>query len=350
VLATHGRGLWIVDDLTPLRALSDKVLASEASFLAGRPVQQRIVSQGGWVEGDATFSGQNPPEGAVISYYQRTRHLFGPLKLEVFDAAGDLVDAIPATKRRGINRVVWSMQVKPPRVPRAAQLAFSASQGPRVLPGTYTLRLTKGSQVLETTLAIGLDRRAPWTLADRRQQYEASMKVHALFGDMTTLVERIELTRGASEKRRKALGADPLAEKLRAVEEHLNEARKKVVATKEGGAITGEERIREHTDTLYGALVGWEGKPARYQVERISALRSELDEVKGEVDAIVAKEVRPLEEALKTHKLEALPTELPKVRASLEGLSPARAELFGCTHPAGGCPVPERSAVRVEVQ
>jgi hypothetical protein len=176
------------------------------------------------------------------------------------------------------------------------------------------------------------------------------MKVHALFGDMTTLVERIELTRGASEKRRKALGADPLAEKLRAVEEHLNEARKKVVATKEGGAITGEERIREHTDTLYGALVGWEGKPARYQVERISALRSELDEVKGEVDAIVAKEVRPLEEALKTHKLEALPTELPKVRASLEGLSPARAELFGCTHPAGGCPVPERSAVRVEVQ
>jgi photosystem II stability/assembly factor-like uncharacterized protein len=350
VLATHGRGLWIVDDLTPLRALSDKVLASEASFLAGRPVQQRIVSQGGWVEGDATFSGQNPPEGAVISYYQRTRHLFGPLKLEVFDAAGDLVDAIPATKRRGINRVVWSMQVKPPRVPRAAQLAFSASQGPRVLPGTYTLRLTKGSQVLETKLEIRLDRRAPWTLADRRQQYEASMKVHALFGDMTTLVERIELTRGASEQRRKALGADALAEKLRAVEEHLNEARKKIVATKEGGAITGEERIREHTDTLYGALVGWEGKPARYQVQRISALRSELDEVKGEVDAIVAKEVRPLEEALKTHKLEALPTELPKVRASLEGLSPARAELFGCTHPAGGCPAPARSAVRVEVQ
>ena len=88
VIATHGRGIWIVDDITPLRALSAELLAREAAFLPGRPVQQRMPARGGWVEGDAAFVGENPAGGAVITYYQRTRHLFGPIKLEVLDAAG----------------------------------------------------------------------------------------------------------------------------------------------------------------------------------------------------------------------------------------------------------------------
>src|SRR5205085_1290801 len=181
IVATHGRGIWIIDDLTPLRALTPQELAQDAGFLPWRPTQQRIAGQGGWAEGDATFTGSNPANGAVITYYQRTRHLFGPIKLEILDPQGNLVETVPATKRRGINRVVWTMQVKPPRVPRAATVAFAGSQGPRVVPGTYTVRLTKGSQVFQTRLDIGLDRRAPWTVADRRQHFEASMKAHALF-------------------------------------------------------------------------------------------------------------------------------------------------------------------------
>ena len=56
-----------------------------------------------------------------------------------------LIDTIAASKRRGINRVVWAMQVKPPRVPRAAQLALNASQGPRVPPGTYSFNVLPGT-------------------------------------------------------------------------------------------------------------------------------------------------------------------------------------------------------------
>ena len=77
---------------------------------------------------------------------KRTRHLFGPIKLEVLDEKGKLVDTITPPKRRGLNRIAWSMQVKPPRVPRAAQLAFNASQGPRVPPGVY---LAMHNQVLK---------------------------------------------------------------------------------------------------------------------------------------------------------------------------------------------------------
>src|SRR5205823_13254036 len=152
VIATHGRGLWIVDDLTPLRALTAEVLAKDAAFLPGRPVQQRMFARGGWPEGDATFVGENPEGGAEITWYQRTRHLFGPIRIEVLDPAGKVIDTVSATRRRGLNRVSWPMQLKPPRMPRAAQVAFSASQGPRVVPGTYTVRLTKGAQVIETKL------------------------------------------------------------------------------------------------------------------------------------------------------------------------------------------------------
>jgi len=80
VLGTHGRGIWIVDDITPLRGLTADLLKQEASFVSARPVQQRIEASGGWANGAAAFVGDNPPEAAVITYYQRSRHLFGKLK------------------------------------------------------------------------------------------------------------------------------------------------------------------------------------------------------------------------------------------------------------------------------
>jgi photosystem II stability/assembly factor-like uncharacterized protein len=274
VIATHGRGIWIIDDLTPLRALTPEMLAKDAVFMPERAVQQRIIPNGGWAEGDAAYSGQNPPMGAEITWYQRTRHLFGTIKLEILDAEGKLVDTIPATKRRGINRVAWSMQVKPPRVPRAAQIAFASLTGPRVVPGSYTVRLTKGGQVTETKLKIELDRRAPWTVADRKANFDATMKALALFGQMSDLVDRIDAARKTAQ-------GDQATK--------LDDLKKKIVATKEGGAITGEERIREHTDYLYGALRSWEGKPAQYLLDRTDALQRELDDVKKEFDGLGVK-------------------------------------------------------------
>ncbi len=312
VIGTHGRGIWIVDDLSPLRALTPEVLVKNAAFLPGRPVQQRMSSQGGWVEGDAAFVGENPPGGAVITYYQRTRHLLGPIKLEILDASGKVVATLNPPKRRGINRVTWSMQVPPPRVPRAATLAFGASQGPRVLPGVYTIRLTKGGEVFEAKLPIGLDRRAPYSVADRKEQFEAAMRVHALFGDMSALVDKVEAARGAADARAKALpDAEALKPRLTALSGKLEEIRKKIVATKEGGAITGEERIREHADLLYSALLGWEGRPARYQVERIDALRRELDDIAKEFTDVVAKGIVPLNEELSKKGLAAIPGTAP---------------------------------------
>ena len=287
VVATHGRGIWIIDDLSPLRALTPELLAKDVTFLPGRPVQQRMPASGGWVEGDASFVGRNPSGGATITWYQRAQHLFGELKLEVFDDLGRLVDSIPASKRRGINRATWSMTTKPPRVPRAAALGGASTRGARVLPGTYTLKLTNGAETVTSKLEVGIDRRASYGLKERAQQYEAAMRVHALFGEMSALVDRID----AAAAKARALPAqkDAKAAQAPALLTKLEELKKKIVATKEGGAITGEERLREHADSLYGSINGWEGRPTRYQLERIDVLQRELAEVAKGVDAALAQ-------------------------------------------------------------
>ncbi|HEX8281320.1 MAG TPA: hypothetical protein VF551_08075, partial [Chthoniobacterales bacterium] len=307
VLATHGRGIWIVDDITPLRALTPELLAQEAAFVAAKPVQQRIQGNGGHSEGAATFIGDNPPDAAVITYYQRSRHLFGKLKIEVLDASGRVIDELPASKRPGLNRVMWSMREKPPRVPPAAQLAFAGTRGPRVLPGVYTVRMTKNNKVTETKINVGLDRRAKFTAADRKAQYDAAMRVHALFGAESALMDRILPLRAAIAKTTAGLPqGDPLRATLSDFDAKVDAVRKQIVATTEGGAITGEERLREHTDQLYGAILSFEGKPGDYQMANIDVLKRELDDVTKEFQQLNTQELPKLNDALTAKGLPAI--------------------------------------------
>jgi hypothetical protein len=277
------------------------MLGEEAAFIAGNPVQQqRIEANGGWPEGAATFSGDNPPDAAVITYYQKSRHLFGKLKIEILDASGKVIDTVPASKRPGLNRVMWSMHEKPPRVPPAAQIAASGITGPRVLPGTYTVRMTKNNKPYETKLTIALDRRDKFTEADRKAQYAAAEKVKNLFGDESSLMDRIMMLRAGLAKAQQALASDAvIAGAVGDFAGKVDAVRKKIVATTEGGAITGEERLREHTDKLYGAILSYEGKPADYQITRIDSLRRELEEVSKEFDQLVTNELPKLNESLK---------------------------------------------------
>src|SRR2546426_483760 len=214
VVGTHGRGIWIVDDITPLRALTPAILASNAVFMQARPVVQRIPAQGGWANGDAAFVGPNPPDDAVITYYQKKRHIFGDLKIEVFDQAGKLVGTVPSSKRRGLSRVTWSMRITAPRVPPAASAAFGAASAA------------------------------------------------------------------------------------------VDELRKKIVATKEGGMITGEERLRENLADLYGNVIFYDGRPSQTQVERTDVIARELADVVRDFDAWSAKELGGLNTALGTKQLE----------------------------------------------
>ncbi len=317
VLGTHGRGIWIVDDITPLRALTPDLLKQDVAFVSARPVQQRIEGQGGWPNGDAVFVGENPPDAAVINYYQRERHLFGKMKLEILDSSGRVVDQLPASKRPGLNRVMWTMRAKPPHVPPAAQIAVAGIRGPRLVPGDYTVRLTKAGKVYDTKLTVGLDRRAKFSSADRKAQFDAAMRVVALFGDQTALMDRIIGLRQALAQTGAAVAeGDPLRKQISGFDGKVDALRKKIVATTEGGAITGEERLREHTDQLYGAILSYEGKPAAYQIAYIDTLKRELDEVTKQFDQLLTQDLPALNDSLKSKGQQPLSPPSAKVGAN----------------------------------
>jgi hypothetical protein len=212
------------------------------------------------------------------------------------------------------------MRTKPPRVPPAVQLAYSGTRGIPVLPGDYKVRMTKGGEVYETTIPVVLDRRATYTVADRKLQYDAAMRVHRLFGEETALLERIQAVRGQLGERQKAATVTALQKQIADLEARVDAARKRIVATTEGGAITGEERLREHTDTLYGAILSYDGAPAAYQVERIGVLESELADVSKEFDALMTRDLPPLNAALQAAGLEAV--EVPSAAATTADTGP----------------------------
>jgi hypothetical protein len=299
VLATHGRGIWIVDDITPLRHLTADLVSQEAAFVSARPTQQRIEAQGGWPGGAAAFVGDDAATGAVITYYQKTRHLFGKLKIQIVDPQGTVVDELPASTRRGLNRVVWTMHLRPPHVPPAVQLAQAGTQGPRALPGTYTVRLEKNGKSYETKITVGLDPRVKWSVADRQAQFDAAMKVDALFNDETILFEQIaRLREQVVEAGKEPAVAEAIRRQLSMFDGKLDGLRKQIVATTEGGAITGEERLREHTDQLYAAIMSWDGPPSSYALENAVALRNQLNDLNADFSKLTTTELPAINKAL----------------------------------------------------
>ena len=307
VIGTHGRGIWIIDDISPLRALTPEVLVSPVAFLPARATTQRLQASGGWSNGDAVYVGPNPPGDAVITYYLRKRHILGDMKIEVFDANGRSVGTLPTAKRRGLSRVTWSMRLAAPRVPPAASAAFGAAYGPRVLPGTYTLKMTKDTATYTAQLVVVSDPRATHTAEDRRAGFDLAVKLTGTLADMTFAVERMNGVRQALEDRAAKLpGGDAVTRRLRAASAAVDALRKRIVATKEGGMITGEERLRENLADLYGNIVFYDGRPSQTQVERADALARELADVTREFDAWATRDLAGLNAALVSKRLEPI--------------------------------------------
>ena len=306
VLATHGRGIWIIDDISPLRSLTAELMAKDAVLLPSRAVQY-LSASGGWSEGDATFSGPGRSDDALITYYQKGRHIFGDLKIEIFDSIGKLVDTVSGTKHRGLNRATWSMRLKPPLVPPAATAAFEAATGPRVLPGTYTVKLTKGDQVYNGKIDVVLDPRAKFSAEDRKAQYDLLLKLYQQLEHMSYTVAAIISVRDAAEERAaKVPQSDPLRKELQQLTDKSNALRSRIVATTEGGAITGEIRIREYTTEVYGEVNGYEGKPTAEAVMRADALDRELQDVIKDFGDLTSGQLPAINAGLKKKKLEPI--------------------------------------------
>jgi hypothetical protein len=156
-------------------------------------------------------------------------------------------------------------------------------------------------------LQVVADPRSKHTPEDRKAQFDLAMKLYNQLGEMKFAVDRINGLRLALDQRAGKLPvSDPLAERLRAASAEIDDLRKKIVATKEGGAVTGEERLRENLTDLYTSVINYEGRPAQTQVERTDAIARELADVIRDVDAWLAREMTGINSALSTKQLEPI--------------------------------------------
>ena len=189
----------------------------------------------------------------------------------------------------------------------AASAAFGAATGPRVLPGTYTVKMTKGDKVYTSKLKLVLDPRAPYNDQDRREQFDLAMKLYKMMARMSFAVDSMVNLRDAAAARAAKLPAnDALRKNVQDLSQQVDGLRSKIVATKEGGAITGEERIREYLTSVYGDVNSYDGKPTNSQIERTDALGRELEDVIKELDQLTAKQLPTINSGLQKKKLEPI--------------------------------------------
>jgi hypothetical protein len=309
ILATHGRGIYIVDDITPLRALTSELLQRDVAFLPARPSMLTTTVFEFGFNGDAEFAGANPSDGAVITYYLKRRHSLGDLRLEVLDAGGQVLATIPGGRRRGVNRVEWNMRGKAPRSAPGAGIipSLGALMGPRIAPGTYAVRMIKGTDTFTSSVAVVPEPGSPHTGEDRAL---LGRTVQALFG----MVERLAFLADAIADGRRQAGEaaatlpakDPLRARLLALADALDAQRGALVSSQRGEGISGEERPREEIGLLYGNVNSYDGRPTQSQLDRMAVLDAELSAAFARFDGTMAKEGAALSTQLAAKKLAPL--------------------------------------------
>jgi hypothetical protein len=169
------------------------------------------------------------------------------------------------------------------------------------------VRLTKAGQVSTEPLTLTLDKRATFTVADRQAQFAASERVKGMFARMSTVVAQINGVRQqAGEIAQSATAPADVKATAAQLAAKADTLRKEIVATTEGGAITGEERLREHVDEIYGAINSVEDRPTNYQLARIDALDRELKDVEAGWAAFEAGDLASFNAKMKAANLPSL--------------------------------------------
>ena len=115
IAATHGRGFWIMDDISALQGATEAALGSDAFlFASARPTTRWLRQQrGGYGRGNLFFQGENPPQGALLHYYVKDK-LEGPLTIEIADVTGlNKTTYSFENPKPGINRLVWDLRFDP---------------------------------------------------------------------------------------------------------------------------------------------------------------------------------------------------------------------------------------------
>ena len=241
LLATHGRGLYILDDATPIQQVAGAQSATLFPIRSALRYSVRATREGG---GDSEFAAANPPYGALLNYYLPTKT--DDLRFEVQDAAGKVIRTIaaPVNERdRGVHRIAWDLRANPPAGAAAGGGGGrrggegggggggggegggggggrgGGGRGPQVLPGAYSVKMIAGSTAVEQKVTVEIDPELKASSADLQSQWQTLEKISAMIrttGDMLRESDR-HTDSAVWTKFHASLAASRLAEQLQAL-------------------------------------------------------------------------------------------------------------------------------------
>src|SRR5438046_481693 len=211
VIATYGRGFWILDDLTPIQQMTDTVREANAHLFAPHATYRFRSATVPVTMSDDPTAGQNPPYGAAISYHLKSAPS-GDVKIRIEDAKGQTGRTITGTKTVGLNRVTWDLRGDASKEMRlrtspayAAEIRVGADgtrtapDGSRISilmpPGSYTVKLAAGGPELSQPLVVLKDPNSTGTEADIQTQMEMLADLRKDLESATEMVNQIESVR-----------------------------------------------------------------------------------------------------------------------------------------------------------
>ena len=350
VIATYGRGFWILDDLAPLQQMNANVRDSNAHLFPPRPAYRfRNTVVPFSVDYDPTV-GQNPPYGASINYYLKTAPT-GDVKIRIEDAKGQLVRTINGTKTAGINRVTWDLrmeQTKEVRLrtsPAYAPEIGNGKEGWRLAPdgarmsllmppGTYTVKLSVGSTEATPTgqLIVKKDPNSEGTEVDIDAQVAMLFELRKDLESAADMVNQIEVIRSQlysitallSEPPASAGGtetagvppatagsdyavikkaADDLDKKLIDVEDNLIQRR----LTGQGqDAVRWPPKLISKINYLANGIGGADFQPTTQHREVYALLKAQLTMQRSKLDDVISKDLDAFNRFLRDHGIQSV--------------------------------------------
>jgi len=274
ILGTHGRGIIIVDNITPIRNMTKDIADKDVYLLPMKPIKLSYGDyEGGFPEHDGWVAGNSdniPP----IEYYFKSRVMSADVTIKIYDSQGNLVRELPAEKRKGINMVGWDLRMTPPKTAgggsKVDQGGFIA---PMVLPGNYTVKLFVGDKEYDEQITLIADPNDKMSDADRKAQFDAAMNCIKMHEQLAKLADQLNAT---IDTVKKYVSKDSTNKKLNAFLDSLKTFKATLMATKQTSLFADEERLREKITKVYVSVCYQDAPPTNLQIQNITLLQSDL--------------------------------------------------------------------------
>ena len=303
VLGTHGRGVIIIDDISPLRQLNDETLSKDLHFFTTKPAIIPESNGFGSTSTETQFVGNNASRAAKVVYHLKKRHTLGKMTLEIQDMNGNKITDLDPGKSKGINIINWPYNIKPPKVAAGKTFVFGGFTPLRVPAGKYRAVIQKGKETFINEFEVQYDPTSTIPLADRKLNEETAKKLFDMTQELAYLVYEVDETIKAAENLKaknpaSAKSVAPILADLTKLKETL------LVTTGDNYVGMGEPQLREDMAELYAKVAGTFYKPSGAEMKNLEAIQARFITAKSDFKKVKDKHMTKLTEGMSKNKLE----------------------------------------------